>query len=76
MTYLRLTQAAQALGIAPETLRRWCERGRVRSLRLPGSRERRFQLSEIERLLAQMGRREGEPGEPGEDDPQDRLGDQ
>ncbi len=54
MALLRLSQAAQRLGIAVDTLRRWADRGDVKAVRMPGTNERRFVLEEIERLRAQM----------------------
>jgi len=44
--WLTLTQASQALGVTPNTLRRWADRGQVPSFVTPGG-HRRFPLAEI-----------------------------
>lgn len=43
--------AAAMLNVAVETLRRWDREGKITSIRTPGG-QRRFQISEIERLKA------------------------
>ncbi len=51
-TYLTLKEASARLGVHPNTLRNWEQRGLVRLARLPGSRYRRIPKSEMERLEA------------------------
>jgi excisionase family DNA binding protein len=48
---LRIGQAAARLGIAPQTLRRWADRGLVQAVTLP-SGHRRFAAADIEALAA------------------------
>lgn len=45
--YLRLSEAAAALGVHPDTLRRWADKGRVPVTRTPGG-ERRFARADVE----------------------------
>ena len=45
-----VTEAAQKLGIHPDTLRRWHKSGIAFPLVLPGGNHRRFTQGEIERL--------------------------
>ena len=49
---LTLREAADALAVSPNTLRRWGERGRIQVERTAGG-HRRFPVSEIERLNAE-----------------------
>jgi excisionase family DNA binding protein len=51
---LSTKQAAQALGIHEQTLRAWERKGIIKAKRLPGSRYRRFDDTEIERLKVVM----------------------
>ncbi|MCX6028508.1 MAG: MerR family DNA-binding transcriptional regulator [Chloroflexi bacterium] len=53
-TYLTLKEASARLGVHPNTLRNWEQRGLVRLARLPGSRYRRVPESEVERLASKM----------------------
>ena len=46
----RLKEAAEILGVHPQTLQRWCREGKVRFVKTPGG-VRRIPKSEIERLL-------------------------
>ena len=50
-------QAAERLGIKLDTLYAYVSRGRLQSVSLPGSRERRYRVEDVEALLAT---REGE----------------
>lgn len=50
---LAIGEAARALGVTVETLRRWDRGGRVQSFRTPGG-QRRFPMSEIDRLRGQV----------------------
>ncbi len=47
---LRLSQAAKRIGIHPDTLRQWADKGQVACVRLP-SGERRFRVADIEALI-------------------------
>lgn len=44
--WLTLTQASRALGVTPNTLRRWCDRGQIPSFVTPGG-HRRFPVAAI-----------------------------
>jgi len=55
-TYLTLKEASEKLGVHPNTLRNWEQKGLVRLARLPGDRNRRVPVSEIERLEREMAR--------------------
>ncbi len=51
---LSIKQAAEALGVHEQTLRAWERKGIIKAKRLPGSRYRRFDDAEIERVKAIM----------------------
>ena len=53
-TYLTLKEASARLGVHPNTLRNWEQRGLVRLARLPGSRYRRVPVYEVQRLAREM----------------------
>jgi citrate synthase len=50
MPLLTARQAAERLGVKPDTLYAYVSRGRLRSVRLPGSRERRYRSEDVEAL--------------------------
>ena len=52
-TLLQVRQAARALGVHENTLRRWEEKGLLHAVRLP-SGVRRFDAREIEAVRARM----------------------
>ncbi len=49
-----ITKAAEMIGVHPNTLRSWADRGLVQMVKLP-SGYRRFTLEEIERVRREMG---------------------
>ena len=49
--YLRITQAAQYLGVARNTLRNWEAAGRISVHRHPVNNYRLFKVTDLERLL-------------------------
>src|SRR5580704_735891 len=49
---LTARQAAERLGIKLDTLYAYVSRGRLQSVSLPGSRERRYRVVDVEALLA------------------------
>ena len=51
---LTVGEAAERLGVHPNTLRAWADRGLIKHVRLP-SGYRRFPVSEVERLRQEMG---------------------
>ena len=61
MSDLSLGEAARALGVSTDTLRRWDRAGKIRTIRDEGNR-RRVPATEIERLSGHPGRhRTGAP---------------
>jgi len=52
--YLTLKDAANELGVHPQTLRNWEAQGVIQLVRLPGSGYRRVPATEVERLQAQI----------------------
>src|SRR6266853_870079 len=48
-------QAADRLGVKLDTLYAYVSRGRLRSVSVPGSRERRYRLEDVEALLDAHG---------------------
>jgi diguanylate cyclase (GGDEF)-like protein/PAS domain S-box-containing protein/excisionase family DNA binding protein len=59
---LSLGQAAQALQISTKTVRRWADDGRLGATRTAGG-HRRFDASEVRRLLAERGRPQVAPAQ-------------
>jgi excisionase family DNA binding protein len=53
-TYVTLKEASAQLGVHPNTLRNWEQRGIIHLTRLPGSRYRRVPRAEVERLVNDM----------------------
>jgi len=51
---LTVSEAARRLGIHPNTLRQWVDRGLVQAVKLPGSGFRRFRPGVIEQLRRDM----------------------
>ena len=51
---LTISEAARRLGVHPNTLRTWADKGLVRHVKLP-SGYRRFSVQEVERLRQEMG---------------------
>jgi excisionase family DNA binding protein len=50
---MQVRQAARALGVHENTIRRWEERGLLRAVRLP-SGVRRFRVEDVEAMRKQM----------------------
>jgi molybdopterin-binding protein len=57
----RIGEAARALGVRVETLRRWEDEGRLRTIRTAGG-QRRIPAAELARLLAERRERDGGGG--------------
>jgi putative resolvase len=53
MKLLTISEAARELGVHPNTLRGWVDRGLVPAVRLP-SGHRRFEPEQIERIKREM----------------------
>ena len=50
-----ITDAAKALHIHPNTLRKWADSGKIETVRLPSSGYRRFRADVIARMRVDMG---------------------
>lgn len=48
---LRISQAAQMLGVNPETLRRWDNKGVLKAVRIGGRGDRRYKTDDIEKMV-------------------------
>jgi len=51
---LGISEAARRIGVHPNTLRVWADKGIVKHIKLP-SGYRRFPVSEVERVREEMG---------------------
>ena len=58
--YLTLKEAAERLGVHPNTLRNWERRGVIRLERLPGSKYRRVPVHEVQRLAPESDEKRSE----------------
>src|ERR1700724_599635 len=63
-TYLTAHETAERLGIKRDTLYAYVSRGLLRSVALPGSRERGYRADEVERLRTGRGASRAARGEP------------
>jgi excisionase family DNA binding protein len=52
--YLLVREAAVFLGVAPNTVRAWCQTGKLREYRHPVNNYRLFKKSEVEDLRKQI----------------------
>ena len=48
---LTVSEVAAWLRVHPNTIRRWCERGIIKTYRIGPRRDRRFDRTEVEQLL-------------------------
>src|SRR5438874_6802969 len=63
-TYLSARETAERLGIKRDTLYAYVSRGLLRSVAVPGSRERGYRAEDVERLRAGRGLSRTPRGEP------------
>jgi len=54
--YLRVKEAAELLGVAPNTVRSWGEAGKIPQYRHPVNNYRLYKRAELERLLKKVKR--------------------
>lgn len=59
---LSVTRAARILGVHPNTVRAWSDRGLLRHFRINARGDRRFRLVDLERFLAEAEHRDGDGG--------------
>src|SRR5437868_13216172 len=62
--YLNARETAERLGVKRDTLYAYVSRGLLRSVAVPGSRERGYRAEEVERLRAGRGLSRAARGEP------------
>ena len=48
---LRIKEAAEMLGINPETLRRWDNQGRLQAVRMGKRKDRRYKLEDLQKVI-------------------------
>ena len=56
---LTVSEVARLLHVHPNTLRRWSNRGRIRSYRINPRGDRRYRLRDIEGFLTQLNSQGG-----------------
>ena len=52
--FLRITEAAEYLGVCPNTLRNWCQAGKITEYRHPANNYRLFKQSELDAMLIEV----------------------
>lgn len=62
--YLRISEAAEYLGVSPGTLRNWEQRGKIRAHRVPQNGYRLFRLPDLEAVLRDVGKSPQKVGRP------------
>lgn len=48
---LRIKEAAEMLGVNPQTLRRWDESGKLKAIKISKRGDRRYRLEDLEKFL-------------------------
>lgn len=48
---LRIKEAAEMLGINPETLRRWDNQGRLQAVRMGKRKDRRYKVEDLQKII-------------------------
>ncbi len=48
---LKIREAAEILGINPETLRRWDNQGRLQAVRIGKRKDRRYKLEDLQKII-------------------------
>ena len=59
--FLRISEAAEYLGVSPNTLRNWENAGKVEAVRHPVNGYRLFRRKDLDALLKQVEALSGEP---------------
>lgn len=56
---LRIREAAEMLGVNPETLRRWDREGRLEAVRIGRRRDRRYMVEDLEKIVTKYHSKQG-----------------
>jgi excisionase family DNA binding protein len=48
---LRIKEAAELLGVNPETLRRWDNKGRLKAVRIGKRQDRRYKIEDLQKII-------------------------
>jgi len=48
---LRIKEAAEMLGVNPETLRRWDNEGRLKAVRMGKRGDRRYKIEDLQKIM-------------------------
>lgn len=48
---LRIREAAELLGVNPETLRRWDNEGRLKAVRIGKRQDRRYKPEDVQKII-------------------------
>lgn len=48
---LRIREAAELLGVNPETLRRWDNEGRLKAIRIGKRQDRRYKPKDVQKII-------------------------
>lgn len=48
---LRIREAAEILGVNPQTLRRWDNEGRLKAVRMGKRGDRRYKMEDLQRVI-------------------------
>lgn len=51
MKLLRIREAAELLGVNPETLRRWDNEGRLKAIRIGKRQDRRYKMEDVQKII-------------------------
>ena len=64
--YMTIREAADFLGVSPDTLRRWDRSGKVKAIRHPVNRYRLYHKEELREVLRNLQEQVENPGKRGE----------
>lgn len=48
---LRIKEAAELLGVNPETLRRWDNKGRLKAVRIGKRQDKRYKIEDLQKII-------------------------
>ncbi len=48
---LRIREAAELLGVNPQTLRRWDNEGRLKAVRIGKRQDRRYKIEDLQKII-------------------------